>query len=115
MKNLESVTLYGTVAGRMWMPSCHAWKEFQVKLVPGGAHFAREWHGLRDALMEIANDGDFQSCGLVDAALIATYNTGPNRTTQIRGEINLDAKALADLKATPEAVDAYFNNSFDED
>lgn len=114
MKNLQSVEISGVLAGKIWMPSCYAWKDFNVKFVPGGYHFAREWHGMRDALCDITNDGDFQSAGIVEACIKVTWQENSKRSTVLRNELNLDAKLLQDFKADPKAVDAYFCGGFEE-
>lgn len=115
MKTLESIDIQGVLAGVIWMPSCHAWKHFNVKFTPEARPFSREWDGMRDALLHITNDGDFQSCGLAEAWLTATYRDGDNRRVVIGKEINLDAKLISDFKAKPETIDAYFDGALYED
>ena len=112
MSNLESVQISGVIAGTIWMPACLCWKNFSQKFTPDNKPFSREWNGLPDALQEITNDGDFSSCGVVDAYLVATYRVADNRVVMVQGEINLNAKALADFKASAEARDAYYEGDF---
>lgn len=113
MKQLESITLSGTLTGKIWMPACYCRKDFKVEFTPEHRPFSRPWENLPDALDHITNDGDFQGCGLVDLWLEATWREG-NRRVSIHNKVNLDAKVLKDYKATEEAVEAYFN-SWDEE
>lgn len=114
MKNLQSVEISGVLAGKIWMPSCYAWKDFSVKFTPDDRPFTREWHGLPDALDHITNDGDFQSAGIVEACIKVTWQEDNKRSTVLRNELNLDAKLLQDFKADPEDVDAYFFGGVEE-
>lgn len=114
MKNLVLIQISGILAGRMWMPAGYAWKEFNVKFVPSGHHFAREWHGMRDALDDITNDGDFSSVGIVEAMIKVTWRSDRNTTITRAQGLNLGAKALRDFKADPKAVEAYFFGGIEE-
>ena len=113
MKTLESITISGVLAGKIWMPSNYAWKDFKVTFTPEHKPFSREWVGLPDALNHIVNDGDFQSCGVVDVHLAVAWRDGKDVITRY-SELNLEAKAISDFKATSEAVDAYFNSSWED-
>lgn len=66
----ESITLTGTIVGRIWMPGIICRKEFRLTFTPDDRLFTTRWTGLRDALLEATRDGDFQACGLEEAALI---------------------------------------------
>lgn len=114
MKNLVLIQISGILAGRMWMPADYAWKEFNVRFVPGGHHFAREWHGMRDALDDITNDGDFQSAGIVEAAILVTWRSDKNTTITRLQSLNLSAKLIEDFKADPKAAEAYFFGGTEE-
>lgn len=109
MKRLESITLSGTLAGKIWWPQDYASKDFSVTFTPEHRPFSRPWENLPDALDHITNDGDFQGCGLVDLWLEATWREG-NRRTSIHNKINLDAKVLKGFKASDSAVGAYFDS-----
>jgi hypothetical protein len=69
------ITLYGEIAGIIWMPAVECSKEFHLELVriprtsttrtyPGIAPRSMQVTCLRDALLHLTNDGDFQSCSI---------------------------------------------------
>ena len=92
------IQLYGSIAGTIWMPSLECEKDFNVRLerIPRNstirtAH-AHGWTwqitNLRDALLTITNDGDFQSCSITWAVLVVTRRKGNRsitRTWELRG------------------------------
>jgi len=76
----KKITLYGEVAGNIWMPAVECTKEFCLKLIriprnsktriyPGISPRSMEITCLRDALLHLTNDGDFQSCSISWAVL----------------------------------------------
>ena len=113
MKTLESITISGILVGKVWAPWVYAWKDFKVTFTPDDRPFTREWDGLPDALDHIVNDGDFQSCGVVDAQIKVTWKEGRDFITRYR-ELNLDAKAIAAFKATPDATEAYLYSDWED-
>lgn len=75
MKQRFGITISGTKAGGIWWPSgalCS--KDFDYRV--------REDESLRDAILSITNDGDFQSCNIVDATVIATLYKNNRRITR---------------------------------
>jgi hypothetical protein len=80
--------LYGEVAGTIWMPAVECTKAFHLELIPiprnsttrtypGVAPRSMEITCLRDALLHLTNDGDFQSCTISWARLeISRYFEG---------------------------------------
>ena len=66
MKILDSILLSGTLIGRGWWPQQLLTKEFQVKFSAQPRPFTRDWEGLREALLHLTNDGDFQSSMILD-------------------------------------------------
>jgi hypothetical protein len=93
------IRMYGEVAGTIWMPVAECSKHFDVELVriprdsqTRVAHshgWPMEITELRDALLTITNDGDFQSCGIVWATLEVSHMKGSKKITRywdIRGE-----------------------------
>ena len=81
------ITLYGEIAGTIWMPSVECSKEFHIELVriprtsttrtyPGIAPRSMEITCLRDALLHLTNDGDFQSCSINWARLEVAHTFG---------------------------------------
>jgi hypothetical protein len=76
----KTITLYGEVAGTIWMPAVECTKEFRLELkriprnsttrtYPGIAPRSMEITCLLDALLHVTNDGDFQSCAIIWAVL----------------------------------------------
>ncbi len=88
MKTL-SIKLVGCVYGRIWMPSIECEKEFTMCLSrTEDKPFTRRIDSLRDALLSVTNDGDFQDCKIVEAFLIVTKQKGfsqISRTRELRG------------------------------
>lgn len=70
MKQLFEVTIVGTLIGNIWWPpSGEFCKNIEMTFTPTQRPFTRQWSGLRDALLTITNDGDFQSCRLQDGCM----------------------------------------------
>ena len=78
------ITLYGEIAGSIWMPAVECTKEFHLELVriprtsrirtyPGIMPRSMEITCLRDALLRLTNDGDFQSCAIHWARLEVSH------------------------------------------
>lgn len=94
----KTITLYGEVGGTIWMPAVECTKEFHLELnriprnsttrtYPGIAPRSMEITCLRDALLHLTNDGDFQSCAITWAVLeVSHYFDEANgaRTVEIR-------------------------------
>ncbi len=81
------ITLYGEIAGTIWMPALECTKEFHLELVriprtsrirtyPGIMPRSMEITCLRDALLHLTNDGDFQSCAINWARLEVSHTFG---------------------------------------
>ena len=96
------ITLYGEIAGNIWMPSVECTKEFHLELTriprtsrtrtyPGIAPRSMEITSLRDALLHLTNDGDFQFCAITWARLEVSHyfgdETGGTRTVKIRTRV----------------------------
>ena len=81
------ITLYGEVTGTIWMPAVECTKAFHLELtrIPRNSN-SRTYSGiaprsmeitrLRDALLHITNDGDFQSCAITWAVLEVSHYSG---------------------------------------
>lgn len=78
------ITLYGEVAGTIWMPAVECTKGFHLELIriprdsktrtfPGIAPHSMEITCLRDALLHLTDDGDFQSCAINWAQLEVSH------------------------------------------
>jgi hypothetical protein len=98
----KRITLYGEIAGNIWMPAVECTKEFRLELIripsnsttrtyPGIAPRSMEITSLRDALLHITNDGDFQSCSITWAVLEVSHYFGDevagSRTVKIRTRV----------------------------
>ena len=96
------ITLYGEVAGTIWMPAVPCTKAFRLELIriprnsktrtyPGIAPRSMEITCLRDALLHLTNDGDFQSCAITWARLKVSHyfpdETHGTHTTRIRTRV----------------------------
>src|SRR5579864_6084287 len=78
------ITFYGEIAGTIWMPAVECTKAFHLELTriprnsktrtyPGIAPHSMEITCLRDALLHLTNDGDFQSCAISWAGLEVSH------------------------------------------
>ena len=96
------ITLYGEVTGKIWMPAFECTKAFDLELTriprnsktrtyPGVSPRSMEITCLRDALLHITNDGDFQSCAVTWAILsVSHYSESEpygNRTSVVRSRV----------------------------
>ena len=96
------ITLYGEIAGPIWRPAVECSKEFHLELVriprtstsrtyPGIAPNSMEITCLRDALLHLTNDGDFQSCSITWARLEVSHYLGDEarctRTVKVRTRV----------------------------
>jgi hypothetical protein len=95
----HTIKMYGEISGPIWMPAVDCTKEFNVKLVriPRNADTrVAHSHGwpmeisvLRDALLTITNDGDFQNASITWAVLEVSQRKGNKtitRTWELRGK-----------------------------
>jgi hypothetical protein len=96
------ITFYGEIAGNIWMPAVECTKAFRLELnriprnsttrtYPGIAPRSMEITCLRDALLHVTNDGDFQSCAIIWAVLEISHYFGHKaqgtRTAKIRTRV----------------------------
>lgn len=79
------ITLYGEVAGEIWIPAVRCRKSFELDLIriardganrthPGIAARSMEVSSLRDALLHLTNDYDFKSCGIAWGILEVSHS-----------------------------------------
>ena len=106
MKVLESIEINATVQGRIWMPAilCEMNVSETFKPAPSGP-WSSDWTGLRDALLKVTNQGDFQSCWIVDATMVVTWFNKSNRTRIVK---------YAELTPTKETDDLFGEYEFEE-
>jgi hypothetical protein len=95
------ITLCGEVAGIIWMPAMECTKAFHLELIriprnsrtrtyPGMAPHSMEITCLRDALLNLTNDGDFQSCAITWARLEISHFEDKHHgtaTTKVRTRV----------------------------
>ncbi len=81
------ITFYGEIAGNIWMPAVECTKAFHLELTriprnsktrtyPGISPRSMEITCLRDALLHLTNDGDFQFCAVTWARLEVSHYFG---------------------------------------
>lgn len=96
------ITLSGEIVGTIWMPAVECTKEFHLELTriprksstrtyPGIAPRSMEITCLRDALLRLTNDGDFQFCAINWAMLEVSHYLGDEtrgtRTVRVRTRV----------------------------
>jgi hypothetical protein len=103
------ITLYREIAGNIWMPAVECTKAFHLELIriprnsttrtySGIAPRSMEITCLRDALLHLTNEGDFQSCAITWARLEVSHYFGDENRTRVwdlRGQ-GQDADCFAD-------------------
>lgn len=89
------IVLSGVKVGTIWMPAATCHKEFRETYTHDERPFSRPWHGLRDALCDIVNDGDFRSCDIADC-ILEVHRPIPNGHTITYHEIKR-CKAISDV------------------
>lgn len=92
MNTGKSIRIYGEVVGDIWMPQVECRKEFDWKLVriprdqDTRTAYSHGWPAeiseLRDILLHVTNDGDFQSCSIDWAVIEVTLHKGNKRITR---------------------------------
>lgn len=71
--------LVGTLEGEIWSYNQLCTKDFTYRFVTHSGHngpFKTKHESLQDAIDNVLNDGDFQSCHILDATLIVSYFEG---------------------------------------
>lgn len=111
------ITFYGEIAGHIWMPAIKCTKAIHLELTriprnsttrtyPGIAPRSMEITCLRDALLHLTNDGDFQSCSITWARLEVSHYFGDGtravktrtRVWELRGQ-GEDADCFAEVSS----------------
>lgn len=95
----KTYRIYGEVAGTIWMPNVECSKDFNIRLqrvdrdattMTAYSHgWPMQFRDLRDVLLNITNDGDFQSCSITFAVVEVTIHKGNKRITrswELRGK-----------------------------
>ena len=77
------IRLTGQIAGRFWMPCARGWKDFSMTCSRGKAGpFEKEIGTLRDAMLDITNDGDFQDGEIINMTIEVIKTNGNKRTSR---------------------------------
>ena len=83
-----SVEVRGIIAGRIWMPAATCGKPFKVlnQKYPhrAGDDLQNERATLRDMVLRVTNNGDFQSCQVIDAQVTFRRTVQTTTGTKIR-------------------------------
>jgi hypothetical protein len=79
---LLNVTLSGIKSGTIWNGG-KATKDFKQTFFAG-----QNWNGLKDALLSLTKDGDFQDCKISELYGQAEYNCAPYRYMTILLKLN---------------------------
>ena len=109
------ISLFGEIAGNIWMPAVECTKEFRLELVriprtstirtyPGIAPRSMEITCLRDALLHLTNDGDFQSCAITWARLEVSHYFGEE--TRGTGTVKVRTRVW-ELRGQDQNADCY--------
>ena len=107
---MRTVTLVATLVGHIWMPSTICYKHVKTT--------KREDETLRDMLLRVTNDGDFQSCGLTDATLYVEdvkIQGSTRRSKQRAWDLRFACWHTEDFKAADADVEAMYDYASDED
>ena len=77
-------TIYGYLVGTIWMPATECYRELEYTFVRHEDERKNSWQDakkdLREAMLHITNDGDFQSCAVADGVLcVRRVNEGQGR------------------------------------
>ena len=103
------VTVHGTIAGKIWMPAATCGKRFSLTDKPGpwgDFHYADgEKASLRDMILKATNDGDFQSCHVIDATVTVKRIT-QTLTGQITRTRHMDIRQFPSVADCVVALDS---------
>ena len=101
-KHLEYVKFEGTLIGTIWWPRDECTKEFEVKFTPDDQPFSHLWEGMYKALDRITNDGDFQSCDILECSILVQWiDTDP---------VTKRSNTIRNWYALPEVLINHYNN-----
>ena len=79
------IEVIGEIEGLIWMPETECTKEFHEKFSHNEHEpFKVHWTGLRDALLRITNDGDFQNAGIAQGCIKVTRTREDGKAQRVR-------------------------------
>lgn len=89
MTTETTIHIFGTLIGTIWQPCDECEKEFDEVFSYDSKPFTKQIDCLRDALLHITNDGDFQHCSIDRAIMRVTKHkfghTSKCRTVELTG------------------------------
>lgn len=102
-----TIEIRARLIGRLWMPAALAFKDKREVFSVDDRPFTRQWSGMRDALLHLSNDGDFQGAALADVRITVKRKlpTG-NGYIVTYHPVNMAARDIADLAADPADVES---------
>lgn len=110
-----TIEVSARVIGRLWMPAALAFKGRREVFSVDDRPFTRQWSGMRDALLHLANDGDFQGAALADVRLtIKRKLPAGNGYIVTYHPVNMAARDIADLAADPADIETVESFASDE-
>lgn len=97
----DYIKLVGKVRGTIWMPAIECESDFSVTFSRNEHEaFRRHWTGIRDAVLHVTNDGNYQNCGLDHGFLIIKRVSENGSYTHFREiELTPNIKEIEDLFA----------------
>lgn len=106
------VQIIGTIGGRIWMPACVCSKQFKVSnleypytaLTENGRSVKAT---LRDMILMVTNDGDFQSCLIADATVVFIR-------TVVTASGTITRRRAMDIRQFPSVADCVVEFESDE-
>jgi hypothetical protein len=105
MKNNLKIKLSGTIIGKVWMPNCLGSTDFKKEYTLDNQPFTEKWNGLRSAVLDITNNGNFQSCAIKDMYITVSYSQKKTFITKTK-EIN-KCKLIADCWVPDKMVEEF--------
>ncbi len=115
MKLETKIILHGTLIGMIWMPSVTCTKPLRYDLTREDARFT-EPGTLRDHVLRATNDGDFQSCKIMDGIMevTVTITKGTRRYNRTRYFDLTLFKGIADMVTTAEAEEFFYDDEMED-
>ena len=80
---IADVSISGFLVGDIWMPATECYKPLHYSLTDRAHHYP-DGGTLRDHVLRVCQDGDFQSASIADGELIVTVHRHDDRGTYRR-------------------------------
>lgn len=82
INNPIHVAIQGTLIGKIWMPACYCTKPFSMVVTTERGRFTDHSLSITEAIERVLNDGDFQSCSIVEATVIFSFWSKDRKITR---------------------------------